>query len=328
MHLRMAELSRLIRFLSRLRLIYLLRFRGIRLGSGIYLDVSGKFYYGEGCSIGRNTTIVVHSTGRLSIGNYCYFGRNVEVGGGGTIKIRDRSSVQDRCILLGNIKIGANCVFSYNVYVSSGRHQHDLIPYFPIKHQDLILSLGKYQAEKMDRPVTIGDDCFIGINAVIMPGVTIGNGAVIGSNSVVVKNVEPYTVVAGAPARVIKTRLDFRPPRLIDSSIDVHYPYFYSGFEIGENFKYIRHFSGGFICMKNFTIALDLYEAKSIHLEFEPSNFNNLNLILNGHCKAKNKKNNGELVFSIDGLIGQFLYFEFNDWECMRPHFLKKVWAE
>jgi acetyltransferase-like isoleucine patch superfamily enzyme len=324
----MMEPSRFIRFLGRLRLIYLLRFRGIRLGSRIHLDVSGKFYYGKGCSVGRNATIVVPSSGILTIGNYCYFGRNIEVGSGGVIDIGDRTSLQDRCILLGNVKIGANCTFSYNVYASSGRHQHDLAPYFPIKYQDRNLSLGRYQSEKGDRPIIIGDDCFIGINVVIMPGVTIGNGAIVGSNSVVLKNVKPYTIVVGSPAREIKSRLDFQPPRLIDSSIDAHYPYFYSGFEIGENFIYTRDIRGGFVCKKNFTLALELCGAKSIHLEFEPSYFKNLELIMNSHYRVKVKNNIEELVFTVNSLDGHFLFFEINNWECMKPLILKKAWVE
>jgi NDP-sugar pyrophosphorylase family protein len=121
MQFKMMEPQRLIRFLGRLRLIYVLRFRGIRLGSGIHFDVSGKFYYGKGCSVGRNATIVVPSSGRLTIGNYCYLGRNIEVGSGGTIDIGDRTSLQDRCILLGNVKIGANCIFSYNIVFKNYR---------------------------------------------------------------------------------------------------------------------------------------------------------------------------------------------------------------
>lgn len=53
-------------------------------------------------------------------------------------------------------------------------------------------------------PVIVGKDVWVGENVVIMPGVTIGNNAVIGANSVVTKNVAPYSVVAGNPAREIK----------------------------------------------------------------------------------------------------------------------------
>lgn len=54
-------------------------------------------------------------------------------------------------------------------------------------------------------PVTIGRNVWIGDKATILPGVTIGDGAVIAANAVVTKNVPPYTVVAGCPAKVVKT---------------------------------------------------------------------------------------------------------------------------
>jgi len=54
----------------------------------------------------------------------------------------------------------------------------------------------------------VGNDVWIGIDATIMPNVKIGDGAIIGAKSVVTKNVEPYTIVAGNPAKVIKRRFD------------------------------------------------------------------------------------------------------------------------
>ena len=57
-------------------------------------------------------------------------------------------------------------------------------------------------------PTVVGNDVWCGYKSVIMPGVHIGNGAVIGSRSVVTKDVEPYTVVAGAPAKPIRKRFD------------------------------------------------------------------------------------------------------------------------
>jgi phosphonate metabolism protein (transferase hexapeptide repeat family) len=56
--------------------------------------------------------------------------------------------------------------------------------------------------------VNIGHDVWIGHQATVMPGVTIGNGAVIGTGAVVTKDVEPYAIVAGVPARTIKMRFD------------------------------------------------------------------------------------------------------------------------
>jgi len=60
--------------------------------------------------------------------------------------------------------------------------------------------------------VFIGNDVWIGHNALIMPGVTIGDGAVIGAGAIVTKNVEPYSVMVGVPARKIKMR--FNPEQI------------------------------------------------------------------------------------------------------------------
>lgn len=59
---------------------------------------------------------------------------------------------------------------------------------------------------RREHKVAIGNDVWIGHGAVIMPGVSIGDGAVVGSSAVVTKDVAPYTVVAGVPAKVIKRR--------------------------------------------------------------------------------------------------------------------------
>ncbi|MFA6138609.1 MAG: CatB-related O-acetyltransferase [Sulfurimonas sp.] len=56
----------------------------------------------------------------------------------------------------------------------------------------------------------VGNDVWIGLDATIMPGIKVGDGAIIGAKSVVTKDVEPYTVVAGNPARVIKKRFDYK----------------------------------------------------------------------------------------------------------------------
>lgn len=67
---------------------------------------------------------------------------------------------------------------------------------------------------RRENRVTIGHDVWVGHGAIIMKGVTIGNGAVIGSGSVVTKDVPPYTVVVGVPARPIKTRFE---PHIVDA---------------------------------------------------------------------------------------------------------------
>lgn len=66
---------------------------------------------------------------------------------------------------------------------------------------------GKHEEDVL-RPVSIGNDVWIGARVIILGGITIGNGAVIGAGSVVTRDVPPYAVVAGTPARLIRHRFE------------------------------------------------------------------------------------------------------------------------
>lgn len=54
------------------------------------------------------------------------------------------------------------------------------------------------------KPINVGDDCWLGGNVIVLPGITIGQGSTVGAGSVVTKDVEPYSLVAGNPARFIR----------------------------------------------------------------------------------------------------------------------------
>jgi maltose O-acetyltransferase len=101
----------------------------------------------------------------------------------------------------GPLRIGRNASISPYVTILTTQHLMDH-PDFPTE----------------TKGVTIGDYAWIGVRAIIMPGVTIGEGAVVAAGAVVTKDVAPYTVVGGVPARPIGTRtrparytLTFRP---------------------------------------------------------------------------------------------------------------------
>jgi Hexapeptide repeat of succinyl-transferase len=66
----------------------------------------------------------------------------------------------------------------------------------------------EFRAKRQQARVTIGHDVWIGHGAIVMPGLSIGHGAVVAAGAVVTKNVEPYAVVAGVPARRIKWRFE------------------------------------------------------------------------------------------------------------------------
>ncbi|MDP4089936.1 MAG: chloramphenicol acetyltransferase [Bacillota bacterium] len=88
--------------------------------------------------------------------------------------------------------------------------------------------------EKRESRITyIGKDTWIGHGAIIMPRVSVGDGAVVGSGAVVTKDVEPYTVVAGVPARFIKRRFPEETARKLQSIKWWDWPHE----KIKENFK-------------------------------------------------------------------------------------------
>lgn len=106
------------------------------------------------------------------------------------------------------ISIGKFCSISNNVeFIVGGQH-----PYNHVSQYGIIPQLEEYFKFKYENlptaPLIIGNDVWIGRNAVIVKGVTIGDGAIIGSNAVVAKDVPPYAIVAGNPARVISYRFN------------------------------------------------------------------------------------------------------------------------
>lgn len=94
----------------------------------------------------------------------------------------------------GNVKIGSRTLVGYNTQIFSANH---IIP----TQRGRIFGSGHIL-----KPVEIGQDVWIGAGSIILPGVTIGEGAVVAGGSVVTKDVLPFTIVGGNPAKLIKER--------------------------------------------------------------------------------------------------------------------------
>ena len=102
-------------------------------------------------------------------------------------------------------------------FILGGNHDFDNISTFPFinKYIDSKIVEGSTKG-----PIEIGDDVWIGSNCIILSGVKIGQGAVIAAGTIVVKDVEPYTIVGGNPARVIKKRF---PDKIINELLKIDY---------------------------------------------------------------------------------------------------------
>jgi acetyltransferase-like isoleucine patch superfamily enzyme len=213
-------------------------FRNTRRFPGVYLHptancaIDGKFDYGSDVTFGEGCNLIVPDGAVLRVGSRCYIGRYVEIGPGGEIDIGGQTSIQDRSIIIGDVSLGRYCVVSLNVLMTSGTHYFEKWAPIHIRDQDLMVANDPELRQQHSRKISIGEDCWIGMNSVVMPGISVGRGCVIGANSVVTGNLDPYVIVGGAPARVIGSRFKFVPPSRIDWRDSEHLPYFYSGFEL------------------------------------------------------------------------------------------------
>lgn len=175
---------------------------------------------------GRVLVNAPQENGGIYISPNVWTGRSVELQTWGKhqIHIGAHTTIQDLCKIQGDVKVGAFTTIASNLTATSVPHQYAAEPATLIKVQD-----AKFPAQS--EPIEIGEDVWIGANVLIKQGVRVGRGAVIGAGSVVTKDVEPYTVVAGSPAKKIKDRLAYRLRRNVDSHKPDERIYFDEGFD-------------------------------------------------------------------------------------------------
>lgn len=136
---------------------------------------------GNNVSIHRNT--IIDCTGVIR-----------ELGEG--LEIENNVGIAQNCFIQvrGRVKIGSNIMFAPNVSIFSENHN-------TTDTERLMIEQGTNR-----KGVVIGDDVWVGTRAVILDGVTVGKGSIIAAGSIVNRDVEPYSIVGGIPARVLKVR--------------------------------------------------------------------------------------------------------------------------
>lgn len=112
------------------------------------------------------------------------------------ITLGDRSGIGIGASIGGRVVIGNDVMMGPNCTIYTRNHRFD----------DITTTM-RGQGFQEERPVTIEDDVWIGGHVIILPGVTIGHGAIVGAGAVVSKDVPPYAIAAGNPARVVKYRI-------------------------------------------------------------------------------------------------------------------------
>jgi len=192
------------------------------------LSITGNGRVEIGSNVRGNISIT--GNGRVEIGSNTY-----------AAKLRIFTWVPDEIV-----KIGKYCSIAENVVIlGGGNHNYINItthPFKTFKNE----SLNVKDLNTSRKTTVIGNDVWIGMNALILGGVTIGDGTVIGAGSVVTKDVPPYVIVAGNPAKIIKYRftdeqikhlLEIKwwdwPDEQIEKNIDMFY------IDINE---FIKHF--------------------------------------------------------------------------------------
>lgn len=129
------------------------------------------------------------------IGNSLEIMPNIRFANGYNISIGNKSGIGEKCMLqdIGKIDIGENVLMAPEVMIFTANHNID--KGMNICEQGMTI-----------KNVKIEDDVWLGARAIILPGVTIGTGSVIAAGSVVTKDVDPFTIVGGNPAKFIKNR--------------------------------------------------------------------------------------------------------------------------
>ena len=158
-----------------------------------YISLFGKSrYLGYGTEVHVGTGLKLWAPDRISIGNHVYIGIQVHIE--------------------ANCEIGDYCLLANRVAIV-GRHDHDFSAIgFPVRYSPHVAGR-RFPKPYSDEKAVIETDVWLGYGVIVLTGATVGRGAVVAAGSVVCKDIPPYSIAAGVPARVVGQR--FSDPLVI-----------------------------------------------------------------------------------------------------------------
>ena len=173
--------------------------KGATLLRGVTVRCPGRLFVGDGTLIDEGVFFDIKSAdAAVRIGRQCQImrGAHFETGYSGHVTLGENSFVGAYAILngQGGLEIGNNVLIAGHCFIVSGNHGFDDTSR-PMNEQDFV-SLG----------VVIEDDVWLGGGAKVMDGVRIGRGSIVAAGAVVTRDVEPYSIMAGVPARLVRKR--------------------------------------------------------------------------------------------------------------------------
>lgn len=168
---------------------------------------TGRFTPEQFKALGRNVVfeegVLVFHPENISLGSNIYVGHQTILKGyyQNEMVIGDNTWIGQGCFFhsAGGLRIGQNVGLGPHVKIITSRHEEEGL--------DVPILFSRIEMAQ----VVIEDDCDLGIGSMVLPGVTIGRGSQVGAGAVVTKNVEPYSIVTGVPARLLKKRGEIGP---------------------------------------------------------------------------------------------------------------------
>lgn len=175
--------------------------RGVVIGSGVTLRQPGKMVLQRGCLIDDLAGLSARGGDdtRIVLGREVFIGRGTVLSlRDGRMELGDHSNIGGSCRIGcsgGMVRIGQHVLVGAFTYIGGGMHRFD--------RTDVPMAL---QGQSFKGGVTIEDDVWIGGGCQVLDGVTIGKGSIIGAGSIVTRDIPPYSIAFGNPAKVHKQR--------------------------------------------------------------------------------------------------------------------------